>query len=72
MVVWKAIKGYEGLYEVSNTGLVRRLPSGRPLRTELAHKYLRVTLCKNCKTKHFSVHRLVACAFIENKSELLF
>ena len=27
---WRAIKGYEGLYEVSNTGRVRTIKKGSP------------------------------------------
>jgi hypothetical protein len=61
---WKAIKGYEG-YEVSNLGKVR---SPRIiLKGSLQGKgYVRVDLPKERKSKHISVHRLVAEAFIPN------
>jgi len=80
-VVFKDIVGYEGLYQVSNTGIVKSLdkaPSykghsylkGRELKQEITKKshtdYRRVTLSKNSKTERFLVHRLVADAFIPN------
>ena len=78
---WKPIKGYEGLYEVSNTGKVRSLDhyntngkvdilyKGKILNGFLDGKnnYKMVMLSKS-KTdqKKFLVHRLVAETFIEN------
>lgn len=72
---WKDIKGYEGLYQVSNVGQVRSLPrygmKGKILKPALTHDgYLRVCLCKENKKKNFSVHRLVAAAFLPNEEEL--
>lgn len=69
--IWKPVVGFEGLYEVSNFGRVRSLKrnttSGKIMTNEVNHKgYCRVTLTKNNKWKHFSVHRLVAEAFIQN------
>jgi hypothetical protein len=75
MEQWKDIKGYEGLYQVSNLGRVKSLPkiSGCCFQSEMLikphkdHKgYLYVGLCKNAKYKYFKVHRLVADAFILN------
>lgn len=74
MEIWKAVKGYEGLYEVSNLGRVRSLPKYnckeiRILKTTINKKHGRcsVLLCKDTKTrKRVSVHRLVAIAFVEN------
>lgn len=66
--IWKSVKGYEGLYEVSNTGNVKSLSKNKILNPCLHKKgYMFVTLTKNKKTKHKYVHRLVADAFIENK-----
>ena len=75
---WKDVVGYEGLYEVSDLGNVRRTKSGRPLKPlKRQHGYLGVQLHgkggneRNFKT--FSIHRLVAEAFIpnnENKPEV--
>lgn len=83
MTQWKEIKGFEGLYKVSDTGLVKSIErvvlekNGRTKRiqervlkvdTQITKhtSYLRVTLSKNGETKRYSVHRLVAEAFIEN------
>lgn len=70
--IWKNVKGYEGYYEVSNCGKVRRVKSGsgtqvgRTLKQYLDNGYLKVYLSMNNKTKGFQVHRLVATAFISN------
>ena len=67
---WKAVKGYEGLYEVSRTGIVRGIRrsgcTGEPLRPQEWRGYLSVILTKGCVSKHKKVHRLVAEAFIPN------
>jgi hypothetical protein len=79
---WLPIIGYEGLYEISNTGNVKALPkqyvSGKyynviKVTSEVFLKfhinkagYVQVTLCKNGKTKLFRVHRLVGMHFIPN------
>lgn len=63
--IWKDIKGYEGLYQVSNLGRVKRV--GRKiLKQQKSKGYLRVWLSKNDKPKWYLVHRLVAEAFIAN------
>lgn len=75
---WRDIKGYEGLYQVSNMGRVKSLPRKTPagirgggiLKHDLCHGYLRITLCKNGKIKHFFIHRLVAEAFLDNPDNL--
>lgn len=66
--VWKPIKGYEGLYEVSNMGRVLSLSYMRTNKKNLIKQknnkgYLSVVLSKKGKTKHFNVHRLVYEAF---------
>lgn len=74
---WRDIKGYEGLYQVSNLGRVKslkrivragknkqRIVNGKILSPwKTSHGYLSVSLGRNNK---FAVHRLVAIAFIEN------
>ena len=70
MEVWKDVVGYEGVYMVSNLGRVRGMYGKilRPLARQ--HGYLSVFLYgkgNNArKYKQFSIHRLVAEAFIEN------
>ena len=79
MEEWKDIQGYEGLYQVSNLGRVKRLDGyvktgikhsevrlckGRILKQNLKRNgYLTVDLSKEYKVKTISVHRLVAFAF---------
>ena len=69
---WKDIKGHEGLYKVSSLGRVKRcqgkyMHSDRILKPFIATQgYLQVMLCKNNIRKKFTVHRLVAEAFIPN------
>ena len=70
--VWKDIPGYEGLYQVSNTGKVRSLNYRRTGKKQILKQYInntgykRVALRKNNKVKWYLVHRLVAQAFIPN------
>ena len=66
MEIWKDIKGYEGLYEVSNQGNIRSLKTGKLRKPTNNFGYLRINLCKNNVVKFHMVHRLVAEAFIEN------
>ena len=70
--VWRPIAGYEGLYEVSNFGRVRRIfrygrEHIRPCKPKITKDgYFETTLVKDCKPKHIRTHRLVAQAFCEN------
>ena len=72
--IWKDIKDYEGLYQVSNLGRVKRITTGRVLKPlKHADGYLMVKLSKNSIVYTKTVHRLVAEAFIpnpEHKSEI--
>lgn len=64
--IWKDIKGYEELYQVSNLGNVKSVRKKlKPYKREKNSKYLRVSLTKNKKTKKFYIHRLVAEVFLE-------
>ena len=69
---FKDIKGYEGLYQVSNLGRVkslRRWNAGERILKSIKNKngYYRVHLLKNGNSKNFYIHRLVVGAFLENK-----
>lgn len=73
--IWKDIENYEGKYQVSNLGHVRRVYSPctkhkdtryRVLKPVPTCGYYRVSLHKNKVGKLFFVHRLVAKAFIPN------
>lgn len=78
--IWKDISGYEGKYQVSNTGKVRSLnyngTKGKMMRLKLSNNnhygYKRVRLYKNGKYKAYLVHRLVALAFIPNPNNYSF
>lgn len=79
---WKTIKEFEGIYRVSNDGLVqsKRNKNGkivtatwRNLSINDRGNYLFVVLYKDKKRYQLSVHRLVAETFIpnpENKSQV--
>lgn len=69
--IFKDIKNYEDLYEVSDTGLVRNKVSGKILKPGKDRKgYLRVRLYKDGEWKMYRIHRLVAEAFIPNPLNL--
>lgn len=65
MEIWKDIPEYEGLYQVSNEGRIRRNGQTRKLHKDY-RGYLTVSLSKHSKMKYYKVHRLVALAFIPN------
>lgn len=67
--IWKDIEGYEGLYQVSNMGRVRNF-RGHVL-YQRKQVYLTVELVRNCRRKKFSVHRLVARAFVKGYAPML-
>jgi hypothetical protein len=80
--IWKDIKGYEGLYQVSNLGNVKSLSyrnhtsfSERELilKPWCLKGYKGISLTRNNKPRRRLLHRLVAQAFIpnpENKPEV--
>lgn len=76
MEEWKDIEGYEGLYQVNNTGKVislnyNRTGEVRELKPMVdRYGYLYVNLSKNGKYKSKKIHRLVAEAFIPNPNNL--
>ena len=71
--IWKPIKGWEGLYEVSNLGNVKSFHKGKELILKPRKKpngYLQVILQDNGIKKCVHIHRLVAQAFIPNPDNL--
>lgn len=77
--IWKPIKGYEGLYEVSNLGRIktlsryirnRKMPEKIKKLDKSKNGYLRIELSSNKIKRKYLVHRLVAQAFIPNKKNL--
>lgn len=75
--IWKDIKGYENVYQVSNLGRVKRIGKYRNQVTEWNSNiilkpskknngYMFCQLSKDNKTSPKMIHRLVAEAFIEN------
>ena len=83
-VSWRPVIGYEGLYEISSSGLVRgkekevkgnhlkgtrKIPAREKKQCLLAG-YPAVTLFKDGNPKLVKVHRLVAEAFLHNPENL--
>lgn len=78
--VWKDIKDYEGLYQVSNLGRIKSLEkevhnrwgTGSVRKERIMNPvvgtngYYKVSLHREAVIKWFSVHRLMAMAFINN------
>ena len=71
---WRPVDGLENLYEVSSVGEIRAIrregSPGRILRPQVNQKtgYVKVNLCHNGICISREVHRLVAKAFIPNRS----
>ena len=70
--IWRDVRGYEGLYQVSNFGRVRSFHNSgmRILSPSKVKGYLCINLFKDNKAKNFKVHRLVAQAFLPNPDNL--
>ena len=71
--IWKDKKDYEGHYQVSNLGRVKSIKFGKEIilkQSQCMNGYYYVCLSKNGILKRYSVHRLVAEAFIDNTDNL--
>jgi hypothetical protein len=79
MEIWKDVIGYEGFYQVSNFGNVKRVGSFRGVNKAYLNDYylnprdngkgyLRIKLTINNKSKRVMLHRIIAEAFIENQN----
>lgn len=73
---WRPAPGYEGLYSVSNLGRVRRDAPGKRAKPGLIRTtnvrrngYARITLSKDDVPRAHAIHRLVAIAFVEGRTE---
>jgi hypothetical protein len=80
---WRDVVGFEGLYRVSSSGLVKSMPrtiidknglnafhKGRVLKPFLNNDgYLKICLSKNSVCTIISAHRIVAQAFIANPED---
>lgn len=79
--IWKDIKDYEKLYQISNLGRIRSKErtinhkttyggkyhvKSKILKPKIDKGYYRIGLLKNGIKKFYGVHRIVAEAFIEN------
>lgn len=77
--IWKDVPNYEGLYQVSNYGMVKSLErkashkngnfhtvKEKILKQTMCKGYLKVTLCKNNKLKNFPIHKLLAVTFLNH------
>ena len=67
--IWKDIPEYEGLYQISNLGDIRRIWKTKTTKCKPSldsHNYKQIVLTKNKIRKSYKVHRLVALVFIEN------
>lgn len=78
--LWRSVKDYEGMYEVSNYGRIKSFIASyshkkQPvlfLKTDTFHPsgYRYVTFNKDDIRRTFAIHRLVACSFILNPNNL--
>lgn len=84
-IEWRDIRGYEGLYQVSELGQVRclervyycgdkhsmRIQEEKVMQPTSVKGYLRISLSKNGARASFLVHRLVAEAFLPIPQNLI-
>ena len=67
MEIWKPVKDYEGLYEVSSLGRVKSLRRNKIMNVFLDRmNYIIVGLRKDSIKKTFKVHSLIAESFLNH------
>lgn len=65
-IIWRPVRGFDGTYEVSRHGEVRRIGSLETRKIQITHKgYAKVFLYEGKKQKALFVHRMVAEAFLK-------
>ena len=80
--IWRNVQDYEGLYQISNLGRIKRLAYWHNVGIKNIKKiykqerilkqsrdssgYKQVCLTKNSKKKSYSIHKMMAIAFIPN------
>lgn len=86
METWKEVKGYEGIYSVSDMGKIKSLPRIITNKNGIQKKYkerilkgcihsegyLKICLCKKGHIKIKFIHRIVAENFLKEDSKRLF
>lgn len=66
MEIWKPVKNYEDLYEVSNKGSIKTLRYSKLLKPGLGgNGYFTVSLTKDGKARSHYIHRLIAEHFLD-------
>ena len=66
----KDIKGYEGLYAITEDGQVWSYRRNKYLKQQQARNYLSIELHKDNNRKNYFIHRLVAETYIPNPHNL--
>lgn len=72
---WKQIKGYEGVYKISNIGNVKSINYNQTKKEQLlkinviGNGYLQACLYKNGKRRTIKIHVLVGVAFLNHKPD---
>lgn len=70
---WRDITGYEGTYQVSDEGNIRRIlkdGSTKPVKNRPSANYYTVSLSQHGIKKTVAVHRVVAETFLDRKPDL--
>lgn len=66
---WRPVPGFETLYEIHPTGIVRSLhprTKGKEISKHICRGYVTVKLTRNKKGSTQNLHRLLALAFVPN------
>lgn len=65
-IIWKDVNGYEGLYKINENGDIFSIRNSIILKqSKDGRGYLSVNLSNNGIVKKFTIHRLVALAFLD-------